>query len=98
MSSLWPKLKRDWKGLRVRLKYDTQNKGGGIFHAGTEFIVGGYYRGLELKREEACPNCKCKGWASISRVSPNSVELIPSNSIRLILDLNKEDQYDRNKI
>jgi hypothetical protein len=70
----WPKLKRDYAGLRVRLLREIQN-GYIIMPAGAVLEVGGWYGGLELTG----PRCACCGMRPFMRKVPIAdVELLPS--------------------
>lgn len=66
----WPLLKRDWIGLRVKLLQTLYTNGGKTFRMGRVMIVRKYYRGLSLVPLK-------KGGGGITRVSPNSVALLP---------------------
>jgi len=72
----WPKLKRDYKGLRVRLLRDVQTRGGTTFPAGTIMQVQQYWRGLDLIYTEACESCKLTHRTTINRVDQCDVELV----------------------
>jgi len=69
----WPKLKRDWSGLRVKVKYPIQTRGGKKFGRGTVMTVVKYYRGLKL----ICRH------GTITRVHPRDVTLLPPRSCKL---------------
>jgi hypothetical protein len=72
----WPKLKRDWTGLRVRSLRVLRN-GYHEIPAGKVFIVKGYHRGLQLDldAEEACPTCGIRA-IYITKVPVRDVELL----------------------
>lgn len=65
----WPKLKRDWKGRRVKLLRTVSNRGGQVFRAGRVMEVQGFYRGLALKG--------LRSRTIITRVPVKWVELLP---------------------
>lgn len=68
-----PKLKRDWKGRKVRTLRDLRN-GWGVIPAGTVFEVRENWAGLNLLGDR----CTCCGLrASINRVPEHDVELLP---------------------
>ena len=69
----WPRLKGDYKGLRVRIVKQLNTNGGDGAEAGATATVVGYHRGLEL-RVDVCDKCGTKTY--IKRVPESSVELI----------------------
>lgn len=70
----WPRLKRDWTGLKVRLKRDVTNRGGDQFVKGQIMVINGYYCGVDLKELEKRPGLS--HWKGVNRVSPNALELV----------------------
>ena len=72
-----PKLKRDWLGRYVRVRYDMQNNGGYQFKAGTVMKVIKNHMGLDLVIPIDCPHCHSQRYRVISRVHEYDVELLP---------------------
>lgn len=69
----WPKLKRDYKGLRVRVVKPFRNNGGERAEIGRTATIEGWYCGLKLSID-VCDKCGTKMY--ITRVPQSSVELI----------------------
>jgi len=73
MQKEWPKLKRDYVGLRVRIIKPIGNHGGERAEVGRTATVKGWFQGLKLK-VDVCDKCGTKMY--ITHVDPYSVELI----------------------
>lgn len=69
----WPRLKRDYVGLRVRVIRPIRNGGGDSAEVGRTATVRGWYKGLDLK-VDICD--KCGTVMYVSRVPESAVELI----------------------
>jgi hypothetical protein len=72
-----PKLKRDWKGRKVRLREEIQTKGGTIFPAGMVLNVVQNRSGLTLETVMRCPTCEVSQRNWIKGVGEWKVELLP---------------------
>lgn len=70
-----PKLKRDWKGLTVRLVREIQNHDD-IFDAGTLMHVRDNYGGLRLVQITKCDHCGCGEKRWINKVSESDVVIV----------------------
>lgn len=85
-----PKRRMDWKGLKVVSTIGLQN-GWAILPAGTEYIVTGWSKGLEL----ASIKCsKCGGQQRITGVSEHDVEIVEADLNYEILIYNEECHYE----
>jgi hypothetical protein len=69
----WPKLKRDYTGLRVRVVRPFRNGGGERAEVGRTATVEGWYQGLRLA-VDICDKCGTKMY--VTRIDQSSVELI----------------------
>lgn len=71
-----PKLKKDWKGLRVKSLRPLEN-GRANLPAGAMFTVIRNYGGLRLK-SDPCPHCSIRFF--VNKVPESSVEIIEEES------------------
>lgn len=72
-----PRLKSDWAGRYVRLRYRIETKGGAIFRAGSILQVDRNYGGLDLATVRRCPTCEAQFRRRVAKVSEQDVELLP---------------------
>lgn len=72
-----PKLKRDWKGRKVRLLRKVETRGGDIFPVGAVMTVYRNHGGLTLDYVSTCERCGLGKRFTIKGISESAVELLP---------------------
>lgn len=74
-------LMKDYVGRKARIVRRTESKGGTIFDIGEVVEITNTYRGkFDIRREDFCDKCPCRGWKSMSHVPLRDFELLPEGS------------------
>lgn len=70
----WPRLQKDWHGLRVRVVHPIKNNRGDRAEVGRLATIFSVYNGKLKLEVEMCD--KCMSTMFVTGVSPSSVELV----------------------